>query len=238
MINYKFGMKYFILLIFGVFLFSCSASKSTDLSVVGTFRGDSSQEFIAFDKDSTFLMESFSEFTDTLSFGVWKVENGFIKVTSDNSIFEEYFPVSVEESFSGLKDSLYISIENKLDGLVDYDGIFEPYLYFNVDRYFTDKGFKESEQFIETISVSNIKPILEFNINIIPNLYVYPEKISGKALKTIPYRPKSSKSNTFKIKILNFDKKYFAYRQLMEDYIKILDKNTLYWNGEKFVRQK
>lgn len=204
----------------------------------GSYRGKDSQESIIFNSDNSFTLLSFSEFTDTLSYGKWKALNNFIELNSDSKILKEYYYVKVEESFSRSKDSIYISIENRLDGLIDYDEVFTPYLYFNVDRYLASGGFEAGEQFIQDISFLNKNKPLKFTLNIIPNLFIYPEKISVRGFKTVPYEIKNFENNTYKITIVDFDKKHFAYRQLKGDYMRIVDKDTLFWNNEIYVREK
>lgn len=230
-------MNKYILLLLIVSFTSCSVFQGPENISGSSYMGKDSQESIEFNNDK-FILRGFSDFIDTLSYGTWKKEGNMLVLDSDKKICSDFFDVEVQESFSGSKDSVYISIENKPDGLTDAADVFTPYLYYHVNRFFSYNQGNESIPFIRNITLLNEPSLLEFNLTIIPNLAIYDMKISGKAFVTYKYQIKSPKNNTFKIRILDFDKRYFAYRRFKGEYVKVIDKNTLLWDNELYIRNK
>lgn len=230
-------MKYITILLIG-FLFSCSiCKKNKAIKISGSFIGKESQETIVFDNES-FMLLSPSDFIDTLSYGKWIAEDNMLLLYSDKKISPDDFNMEVEESFSGSIDSIYICVENRPEGLYNYDNTFTPYTYFNVERNFVNDEFDRSSQFVKNISLPNSHLLSVFNLILSPNLIIYPEKVSGRAFRTSFYKVKSYKNNTFKIKITEFNSIFFAYRRFNGDYIKIINSDTLLWDNEIYIKQK
>lgn len=229
-------MKY-LLAILICFLFGCSTKYNYkyDTKIDGTFVGNNSNNILTF-KNNDYVLLSTSNFTDTISYGKWYSENNFITLKSDLSMLKNIFNIKIDESLSTNRDSIYFSIENDLNGLYDYEDNYYPYLYFSVNRYFSDGSYNESKPFINKISLAN-KSIIKFNITIVPNLFVYPEVVSGQAFKTYLYEIKTKGNNNFKIKILDFKDKCFSYKAFQSEYIKIISNDTLMWDNEYYIKQ-
>lgn len=230
-------MKKFILLFVITILFSCSISKNDKMSTISgnTYIGKNSQERLNF-ADGKFTLRGITEFIDTLSYGTYTLDNNIITINSNKKLFTDYFEIEVNESFSGSKDSIYVSVDNFINGLYDYENNYAPYLYFNFNSYSIKNEFEESIQFAESIYLANKRSLSKFNLNIIPNLFVYPEKTSGKVFHTYFHEVKSRDNNTFKIKIKGLEEKIFALRIFDGDFIKILNNDTLLWNNELYIK--
>lgn len=168
------------------------------------------------------MLLSPSDFIDTLSYGKWIAEDNMLLLYSDKKISPDDFNMEVEESFSGSIDSIYICVENRPEGLYNYDNTFTPYTYFNVERNFVNDEFDRSSQFVKNISLPNSHLLSVFNLILSPNLIIYPEKVSGRAFRTSFYKVKSYKNNTFKIKITEFNSIFLLIEDSMVIILKLL----------------
>lgn len=53
----------------------------------------------------------------------------------------------------------------------------------------------------------------------------------------LPYEVKNSNSNVFKINIPELSYGYLSYKRLNGDFVKIINRNKLLWDGKEYIRQ-
>jgi hypothetical protein len=108
---------------------------------------------------------------------------------------------------------------------------------------FYDIAITTSDDFIyetsdkNSIKIEGSKKVLEFEITVYPKYNIPIRNISAKEVYTIPYKVKNPKTNVFKINIPQLDYGYLSYKRLNNDYVKIIDKNKLLWDGKEYIRK-
>lgn len=241
-------MKNIYLLLIVITCYSCAVFRNSNNQIIldKWYTVDAGQDDIMFKSDGTFLFlpSSFDESgIDTLSYGTWKVDNDFIEITSDSKFFNRIFDAEVKESFSDSKDSIYVYVEDADVGSWDAVETY-PYLVFEVGFTTTDKKNRFENYFhsdvikdMAKIHVFDSLNFPEIKIQIYPNIRNYPRKINTEYAHVFSFKRASNSVNTFHVKILDFDYKYFAYNRFNKEYIKIVNQDTLLWDGVKCYRR-
>ena len=83
-------MNKYILLLLIVSLTSCSVFQGQKNISGSSYMGKDSQEYIDFD-DHGFVLRSFSDFVDTISYGGWKKESNMLVLDSDKKICSDFY---------------------------------------------------------------------------------------------------------------------------------------------------
>ena len=176
---------------------------------------------------------------DTLSFGIWKKEGEFIILNTPKSIESRRLKIFVEEKFIPNSDSLILEIHNPYEEDVTFKyknfRIFE--YVFNIDSYDARFG---PEIFMKGNRISLLKSstdkIVNLNLTIVPNSYLYPSTLAFNYLVTDMYTFKDRNSNYLKIFIPDFTFDYIGYERFKNEYARI-SKNKIILRGNVYEKQ-
>ena len=245
-------MKSFILLVF-IFLFSifqsCKTLSIQDIygSYVGLKNQSKSFTFYksSFNLRDTVLNHSFrinDDCCDTISYGSWELlaNSNFISLVSsidlgDPSLNKIKFNVSEFENKES--DSLIIEIKNPLER-DSFDADYDKILDYEV------LVIKKSESFLFQEPKNNLvifrnqeEPLKEIKCYIQTNNRFRGRNI-GVRIVELDYLVKSPKSNSFIINIPDLTYEYLTYLRFKREFVRVIDKNHLEWQGEIYVRKK
>jgi len=246
-------------------LISCSSTKKDLVSSnqkVLEFFDDYGQKSLILEPDGKYLYRYTDEYLKYLKFyliqdlcyGTWRFENGFYILNSAEEIQNPILDRYVEE-MEIENDSVKIEIVNPYEEYIKENHI---YMHFEYDDDKLIKKFQQVRFFeyevafdayrssktrifrsdkadfqIEKDSLGEFRSI---SISIIPYLS-YPGNITFKSLGTNSYRIQNSQSNFFRVHIPQFTMEYLGYIRFKEEYVKVIDKNTVQLRGEKFKKK-
>lgn len=175
---------------------------------------------------------------DTLSYGNWKIKDGFVVINSSEKISDFELPIVVEES-KNPSDSLIFFITNPYE--INFYKNNNRFRYFNYYLSFntSNEDYNDLIKIDTNQLILNIKEnvhISSFYILIVPDVINFPSDIAFNFLTTKIYKLNHFKSNHFKINIPDFTLDYIGYVRYKEEYMKVLSKNRIQLRGEIFVK--
>lgn len=183
---------------------------------------------------------------DTLAIGEFEIDNkGFLIVDSPGWLNDVFVDIVVNEKIIAGKDSVTFFISNPIEtdlrkfnsekSDLEYSLLVQPKSgsldYFKENN----KAFDENE-----IIYYNPRqlPIADFTIMIRPKSSIYIRDIQTWELHSLEYKVKNPGSNSFEIDIPKLSYGYLSYKRLHGEYVKIVNKDLIVWEGKEFVRSK
>lgn len=211
-------------------------------NIAGSYIGKETNRVLILNPDSNYyLLNEEAGYIlyhlDTLSFGKWRKDDGFIILNSSKNLEGISFKADVKEEFLPEKDSLVIEINNPYEEYFRRIGGKRLFDYiFYIDSY-DHKFGPEIQMKNNKIGLYKTKKdkIVNINITIVPNSYLYPSILAFNYLTTDLYSFKNRSSNYIKINIPNFTFEYIGYIRFRNEYVRI-KKGDLYLRGELFKR--
>ena len=184
---------------------------------------------------------------DTIAYGNWKLdsERGFISVSSPEELNTSTVSLEVQEKT--IEEDVFIfKIGNPLERAYrkynsNYseavrDILYDLYIYNN-SGLVTDIETTEFNTDYIKIPRSSLGKIVKFEIVIKPNTqFLVVENVGTKMVITLDYEVKNPSSNFFEVNIPQLDYGYLTYLRLNNDYIKVVSKNKLEWDGKTYVK--
>lgn len=173
---------------------------------------------------------------DTLSFG--KIEylnkDSLLAFTSSNEINSEFIDYNVQEYFEDNQDSIKFIFTNPIEN--HYKNFNESYreLYYSVEILNGD--FQTSISDKNPVSIISKNEIKEFQIKIFPKYDIPLNHIEVREVKLKPYKVINNKANVFEINISKLDYGYLSFKRLNQDYVKVVNKRKLIWDGNLFLK--
>lgn len=230
-----------VLFILPFFYFiSCSVFTTANKTkfIPGTFIDDYESE-ISFSEDGSYVIKEYLFYKelsqlDTLSFGKWNFEDGFLRLYSDRYFLED-LDISVVESVSGSKDSIYIKLQNENPKYMTKGDTLYPYSFAVFTHTLT-----ESQEYGYTTecTLKRMDKLKQFSILLYPNPEVYEAEIDFNTLSAAGYKIKDVQNNTFHVKVKDFNYKKFALKILHGYYVKVVDNDTIIFDNIKYYRVK
>lgn len=243
-------LKYLYIVMF--FLNSCVSYKFQSKDLTGVYLQQENRNiklvinkegFLHIDANMQMYSPTF-KCCDTLSYGYWCMDNdrGFLMLSSPEELNTSYTFMEVEEKKMEENDSIYFYIDNPIE--MHYKINKEKYreLFYTISITTNNSNFDSRFTFekYDTNPIKLYNPnhvnIQKFNISIIPKCDIPVRNIEIKEIYTIEYEVKNPNSNVFKITLPQLDYGYISYRRLTNDYIKIVNKNKLMWDGKEYVK--
>ena len=240
----------FIKLFFVLFLISaCSAVKMLPEQIEGTFLQKENKNIqLRFDQNSFLFIDTYQqthmppyECCDTIAYGYWELENdGLIKLFSDPKL---YLPVDlqVEESMTNY-DSVYFDISSPIEGYNEGNSgknkkgiVYHLYIDSDVQKleYETLRYF-DSNRIV--LANPNNGKVQKFSIGIYPTYSFRGRNIGAREVLTKEYEVKDPTSNVFEVSVPGFNYGYLTYKRLDGDYVKVINKNRLLWDGQEYIK--
>jgi hypothetical protein len=220
-------------------------SCSTSHHFQGVFKSSISSKFIFLNKDSTFEIIDSTQVNGAndrqcklVSFGNWELDNKkFIVINSEYTPLHNYFIDSIIASKNIESDSIFFTIDLSIQP--------EEKQYFSYSLDINYEGeYEFKEEFSKPFQTNQIQlkaPLFGVKIKSIVVQISYKRPFSNfiepyLGVETISTIEKEvSDHNFYHIKI-PIDFCYFESERYKEEYIKILNKDKLFWNGEEYLR--
>jgi len=183
-------------------------------------------------------------FCDTTTFGDWElIERGkLIKFNSDNSLGGSelnFLDFNVKELQLKDSDSIIIKFNNPIEsGYLKTKNNTKELIYSCF--LFSDFGDLNS-QITENNIATFIKPDSSLNkivFEIYPNYNFKGRNVGVRVITNLGYKFKNPKSNYFEINMPNLSYNYLTYLRFNGEFIRVIDKDHLEWQGEIYVKKK
>jgi len=229
-----------IIVVFILLSFNINAQNN----LVGSYyNSDLKRQFVLNSDGSFLILNSKNDVNfyqiDTLSYGTWQQEENFIILNTPKSIDSQKLGIAVIENELPNSDSLVIEISNPYEkqyGKIEkgFHRVFS-YIFF-IDSYqgnFGPEILMESNRIV--LPKTKEDKLVNLNLSIIPNSYLYPSLIAYNFLTTDFYEFKNRNSNYIKIDIPDLTFNYIGYMRFRDEYIKIKN-DVITIRGEKFKK--
>lgn len=228
-------------------IFSCGVKPRNKNKIEGIYLNKGNPHLELSFKYGRFLLKdeySQSKYTqdccDTISYGYWQKEYGnFISLTSPEKFRSSYVDILVEEKIDSSVNDIKFIIKNGMEDYYDNARSSERYRKYEL-RINSDYFSKLSEITYDSNIISIDKENLlvnEFEINILIDKKISLNNLGIEYIHAIPYKVKNNKSNLFIIKIPDLHLSFLSHRRLNQDYVKILNDSTLFWDGDFYLKK-
>jgi len=246
-------IKYIIVFVLSLFLISCATYNILPQDLKGIYTQKENKRIELHLNDKTFVLKDNFEPThlaielykccDTITYGNWKIDNSnFLSISTPKELSTFYLNFEVDEKKDFSKDSLYFLIENpiekfnKKNNSKNRDISYQLIISSNKSKFdntIVKKLFSTNYITIpidENLSIESIELVVHIDCK------ASIRNVETKEIYTLPYEVYNSKTNIFKISIPKLNYGYISYKRLNNDYIKIVNKSTLLWNGKEYVK--
>lgn len=244
---------YSVICLFACFVCSCSSSNFLSSDVVGTYFQTGKENMkLSFGEKSFLYIDTFDydhlppfACCDTLAFGFWEIDSqrGILSLSTPEFLNESIVHINVIEDEKHSKDSLYFVIDNPIERHFEkYNQIHTEISYqlmlgsdnFDLDSKLSSKRFNTN--FI--VIPSHGRLVNKISINIYPKTDFRGREINTREIYSINYEVNNENTNVFRISIPQLTYGYISYKRLHSDYLKIVSKNKLIWDGQEYVKLK
>jgi len=217
--------------------------------------GKKNPYILIFSNDSFLLKNTFIDshlppFTceDTIAFGKWRLDKDLdlIRVQSPDYLISSKMGFSLEEKIIEHTDSIYFEINNPIESHYEkffYSEKAREISYIiniksNSEALIHQLNYKEFKSNKRVIKRKNYEEVLEISIMIIVNSNFSEQYLNFKDIYTDSYKVENTKSNHFVIDIPNLSHCKIGSKILNQDFMKIVDANTIEWDGETYIKKR
>lgn len=182
---------------------------------------------------------------DSFSWGNYeKINNNFIKLTSEESFSEKYIDFKVVENVKESSDTIYININNPIE---------ERYISYKDNRreiyykvvLFSNKSHFDSKIYSQKWNQNQIKfsipkdfKIEYFYIEVfVEEDILLSNRLTYNKFSTFDYKLQNNKSNYFEVNIEDLNYNFLNFLRLDNEYLKI-DSKKIIWRDEEFLLVK
>lgn len=173
---------------------------------------------------------------DTLSFGKMEYLNNdsLLAFTSSKDINSEFISFSVQEYEEANQDSIKFIFSNPIES--HYKRFGESYreLFYSVE--ILNGNFQNIISDKNPIKINAENEIKEFQIKIYPKFDIPLNHLEVREVILKPYKVINYKANVFRINISQLDYGYLSFKRLNEDYVRVVNKSTLVWDGNVYLK--
>jgi hypothetical protein len=178
---------------------------------------------------------------DTLALGTWQHEApGFISLSSPDTTLNIELGVLVQEDQRVPSDSVVFLVDNPIEENKRRLGQESADLVrYEINLELADGSFIQLKSQGLNVLVAHLPiraKINRFMLYIMPGCGNWFEFTPFNYLGTPEYQVADPNTNRFKIVIPSLTYGYWGRKRLKTDYVKVLDENTLLWDGKKYVR--
>ena len=233
-------------------LASCASYNFNKEDIEGTYI---QQEYkgieLEFDKSTFVLKDVYTQehlppydCCDTITLGNWTIDDrGLLSLSSPEGMSSFFVNMDVVEEKKTTKDSIYLTVNNPIESFYKKTNSTVKDISYQL-VFTTNKSTFDNKVALKTFNTNRVVIPRPEGLKISQlELVVYIDcKISLKNLETrevytLPYEVQNVEANIFKIDIPKLDYKYLSYRRLNKDYIKIINKNKLLWDGKEYLKK-
>ncbi len=180
---------------------------------------------------------------DTITYGVWSFLNKpkLIKIDNQSSL-NSLVNLQVVEKNSSTKDSIYIYINNPIEDYYKKYRIDLRDICYYIELDSGDSRFDLSVAHIYENNFIKLSNPNKYKIKSI-QVFIYPKNnfvgrnIGERLFMTPIYNIKNIESNAIDINIPNLTYQYMTYIRLKEDFIRVIDRRHLEWNGDTYTKK-
>jgi len=219
---------------------SCNTTR-TDF--IGEFKGDDVyNRTLKFDNKSFTYIDHVIRYNtfDTLALGNWKYSDGLISLYSNDTIINSILSLEIKEYKEDIGDSIRLSINN----LVEQHSLFNNIRNLNyrilIKSNSVDFDNRVKELVFDTPVIFISKPegvtIYGFLVVVLPTEHLIVKNNAGKSIVSEFYEVKSVETNCYSVDIPSLNFSFFEQLRLNEDYVRVINKRKLEWNGVKYKR--
>ena len=235
--------------LFLLLIASCSSAQYSQKDMQGTYSQEGNKNIKLVFKNNKFAYtdaytSDLALYTccDTITTGIWGIEKGLLYLSTpqlSSSIIDAYV---TEKSTPG-KDTLYFYLNNPIEDFYKTNNVKARDILYKVSidavnsNYFERSLLQEySSNLIKVYKPRDIK-IDKFYILAYPNSNFGGRNIATRELRTFEYQVKNEKSNVFEINVPQFNYAYLSYIRLNKDFVRIISKNKLEWDGHFYTKE-
>lgn len=180
---------------------------------------------------------------DTIAVGSWEIEDrGLLSVSSPEESSTFFMNMDVVEEEASSKDTIYFSINNDIEEHYRATGnkrdvSYQLAITSNKSTFDSNIALKRYDSNTIAIPIVEGLKISQFELIIYIDCGIPLKNLETREVYTLPYDLRNPKANVFKVNIPQLDYGYLSYRRLNKDYIKIINKNKLLWDGKEYLKQ-
>lgn len=233
-------------------LASCASYNFSKEDIDGTYV---QQEYkgieLKFDKNTFVLKDVYTQehlppydCCDTIAIGNWIIEDReLLTLTSPEEMDSFFVNMNVMEETKATKDSIRFIINNPIESFYEKternvkDISYQLSLTTNKSVFDNKIAQKTFDSNVITIPRPEGLKIRQFEIVVYVDCKISLKNLETREVYTLPYEVQDLGSNIFDIDIPQLDYKYLSYRRLNKDYIKIVNKNKLLWDGKEYLKK-
>lgn len=249
-----------IFILFAVLLFFTTCKSPTylseDFKLEGVFVNKEKKWLeLQFDKNNFVYYDNHKQIhmnpivcCDTLSYGTWKIDSRGFAMLNTPIDLDIYMMKSIKvverKDFSA--DSIYFIINNPIEEFYTKNKWNTNDVSYKI-FVITQDGFYDlpkKKQMIFTnkiVALAENKKIKGFDITALINpefQYMLNNTVATLLVKTEPYAKKDLAANVFEVYIPDVSFEFLSLKRLKDDYVKIINRNKLLWDGKEYIRKR
>lgn len=237
--------KYCILFI----LTSCVSTKSSMVLLDGIYRQDKNSNYLIILSGNSFSIvdpyqNDLALYTccDTVSKGTWTRENDLLCLSTPQLKQSLLDLIVTELNDFKYDDSIVLVIKNPIEDnykkikITDRDIDYRVTLFNNNGSLLEGWTKLYNTNIIKIRHPRNIR-IAKISVSAYPNARFNGRNTSIKEVSTIEYKIKDDNSNHFEVTIPELSYEYLSYLRLNRDFVKIISKTKLEWDGNFYIRE-
>lgn len=244
----KMEVKHIYKLIFSsLILISCGLNKDVSKDITGVYLQKDNKRIELHLNNNTFVIKdnfkpshlAIEEYKccDTIAYGNWKKENDFLSFSSPKELSTFYLNTIIKEETVLSNDSVIFVIDNPIERSLKKENKNSRDLYYSIDVGTKSNGIISKKSNSNVFKIKNVKGINKIEITIYPSIDINLRSIANKEFYTLPYEVKNTNTNIYNIDIPKLNYGYLSYKRLNNDYVKVISKDKLLWEGKEYIKQ-
>jgi hypothetical protein len=231
-----------------IFFASCSPCKYSSRDVQGVYKQKDNSNFkLTLSENRFTYVDAYANdlalYTccDTITTGVWVKEKDLLCLSTPQ-IKSSILNIDVKENSNKKGDTIFFYLKNPVETYHKNFQVKNRHIYYTI--FLEDKQanfFKETYQKFDSDIIKVYKPqgvVLDnFSINVYPSINFGGRNIGIREVSTIKYQVKDSTSNLFEVSIPQLNYEFMTYLRLDRDFIRVINKNKLEWDGHFYIKE-
>ncbi|MFD2915670.1 hypothetical protein [Psychroserpens luteus] len=229
--------KIILIIVLGILCLSCSINKN---AFVGTYY-NSNDVYIGalkFDNSGHYYLLSYDIPTskiDTLSNGSYKLDNGFLNLSSEIDKYDNEFDTKLFESYNPDISGVKIEIVSPLISELKEKGL-DSSLFFVISGYSNNNFLENSTSNVFELNDVKAESIEEFYVFARIGFMNFLDKRKQLEITTKTLAISNLKNNNFRVEIPKMTNSELRKTILRNHYLKVIDKNQIQWADKVLVK--
>lgn len=238
----------FLLFAFSIF-YSCAPKSffSEDIKLEGTFvQKDAKWIQLHFTDDNFVFINTIEPIRmtseiccDTISYGKWKMDpRGLIVLNTPKKFENDFFmSMQVSEHRNYSQDSLYFIINNPIEEFYKKNNWKERNIVYKISPNSSNIRYTSNKISISKVNGLELKNFI-ISVLVDPEIIYRLPNISVVKIDTEFYELKNPTANVFEVYIPDVSFEFLSFKRLKDDYVKIINRNKLVWDGKEYIRKR